>query len=94
MKLISIKKSPILGKKLRATFRDPTGKISTTDFGASGYSDFTINRDPKRRAAYIARHSNESWTDPTTAGTLSRFILWEHTSIRKAISTFKKNFNL
>ena len=30
----------------------------TLSFGAKGYSDYTINKDPARRL-YIIRHSNE-----------------------------------
>ena len=37
----------------------------TVHFGARGSSDYTINKDPKRRAAYIARHrKREDWNDP------------------------------
>ena len=31
-------------------------------FGAVGYSDYTIHKDPERKERYIARHKkNEKW---------------------------------
>ena len=33
-------------------------------FGAIGYEDYTIHKDPIRKARYIARHKNkENWTN-------------------------------
>jgi len=89
MKII---KSPLATKKYRAIFDDGYH----TDFGASGYTDYTINKDPKKREAYIARHrSTENWNDPKTAGSLSRWILWgDSTSLQTNIANYKKRFNL
>ena len=34
----------------------------TVAFGAKGMADFTLHKDPERKARYIARHrSNEDW---------------------------------
>ena len=72
MKVV-IKKSNKSGKKLMATF---DGK-KTIHFGAEGMSDFTKNKDPKRKERYLKRHKKrENWADPQTAGALSRWILW------------------
>ena len=85
-------KSPIKTKKWRAIFDDG----SHTDFGAIGYSDYTINKDPKKRAAYLARHrSTENWNDYRSAGSLSRFFLWgDSTDLQTNIANYKKRFNL
>jgi hypothetical protein len=85
-------KSPIETKKYRAIFDDG----SHTDFGASGYSDYTVNKDPKKREAYLARHrSTENWNDYRSAGSLSRWILWgDSTSINVNYAKYKKRFNL
>jgi len=79
MKLVSIKPSTNSDKKLMATFSN--GR--TIHFGAKGLKDFTIyskgDKDvaKQKKDAYIARHKvNENWNDPTTAGALSRWILW------------------
>ena len=45
------KKSTRAGKKYSVEYR---GK--TIHFGAKGMSDFTIHKDPERRARYRARH--------------------------------------
>ena len=84
------------GKKMMAVFYDKNKKkIKTTHFGSEGASDFTINKDIERKKRYIDRHrARENWDNPTTAGALSRWILWEDTSKTKAITDFKKKFNL
>tara|TARA_R110000822_G_scaffold120978_1_gene254671 strand:+ start:304 stop:612 length:309 start_codon:yes stop_codon:yes gene_type:complete len=91
---ISTSKSP--SKKLTAIFYDKDGKkVKTTHFGSAGMSDYTINKDPKRKKAYIDRHrAREDWTNPISAGALSRWILWEDTNKSKAISMFGRRFNL
>ena len=41
------------------------------------------------------RHKkNENWKDPTTAGALSRWVLWNKPSFRASVSDYKKRFNL
>ena len=95
MKLLSIKPSPNSEKKLVATF-EKDGRTKTTHFGAKGYQDYTQHKDPERRRLYIERHkSSENWSDPTSAGALSRYVLWgESTSLARNIAAFKKRFSL
>jgi hypothetical protein len=54
------------------------------NFGAKGYEDYTIHKDPERKQRYIDRHKlkEESlWTHTKdhlmTPSYLSRYILWE-----------------
>lgn len=92
--LKSIVKSKAKGKKLTATFVK-NGKEKKVHFGAAGYTDYTKNKDPQKKKAYIARHrKNENWKDPTKPGTLSRYILWEDTSLKSAIKKYKNRFKL
>jgi len=84
-----------------ATFERDNGRQVTTHFGASGYMDYTkyYKQDPKlakeKRASYLARHKeNEDWNDVTSAGALSRWILWSEPTIEQSIKKFKKKFNL
>jgi hypothetical protein len=64
-------------------------------FGAKGYDDMTTHKNPLRRQRYIQRHkARETWTNPMTAGALSRYILWETPSLQKNIQLFKQRFNL
>ena len=94
LKLISIKKSPKKDKKYVATF-SRNGRIKKTHFGAKGMSDYTKHKDPSRKQRYINRHKKrENWKDPTSAGALSRYILWGKPSLRASISDYKKRFHL
>ena len=66
-----------------------------TAFGALGYEDFTQHGDTKRKQAYIRRHrKNENWNDPTSAGALSRWILWNKPTLDESIKSYIKKFNM
>ena len=100
MRLISIKPSTNSDKKLMATF-EINGRQRTTHFGAKGYFDYTKyykqNKElaKQKKASYLARHKeNENWNDPTSAGSLSRWILWNLPTIEASIADYKKRFNL
>lgn len=80
--------------KYLATFND-NGVKRMIKFGAVGYEDYTQHKDPNRRLAYIARHrAREDWNNPMTPGALSRFILWEKTSLRSALLDYRRRFRL
>ena len=67
----------------------------TIKFGAYGYSDYTIHKDPERKKRYILRHKDkEDWKDVKTAGFWSRWILWNKKSILSSIADTRKRFNL
>lgn len=102
MKLLSIKPSDKATKKYVATFCMCDGPTKCCDkerkkvnFGARGSSTFLDHKDEKKRLAYVARHRvNENFNDPLSAGSLSRYILWNKTTLSASISDFKKRFNL
>ena len=83
------------GKKYAAVFTDGSYK-KTIHFGATGYQDYTQHKDPQRRSNYLSRHrKNESWSNPQTAGALSRWILWgPSTSLQANVTNFKRKFHL
>ena len=93
---VKIKPSDREGKKYTAIFyNNDKKKLKMTHFGASGYSDYTQHKDPKRKQRYIERHKvNENWNDYMTAGSLSRFILWNKQSLQDSIKDYAKRFNL
>jgi hypothetical protein len=99
LKLLSIKKSPKKDKKYVATF-SRNGRIKQTHFGAKGYQNYggvgkERHLSEERKKRYIQRHrGKENWNDPTTAGSLSRWVLWEKKSFREGVKSFKKRFNL
>lgn len=103
MKLVSIMKSPRPGKKWRATFQhDGHGSTGTlgftqfhTDFGATGYKDYTQSKDEGRAALYRARHKKDLLTNnPTRAGYLSYYVLWSGPSFEENVRHYKNKFHL
>jgi hypothetical protein len=92
---VSLNKSRNKTKKYVMKFYDNNGNyIKSTNFGANGYSDYTIHKDDNRKINYIARHGREGWTDPTKAGTLSRFILWNKKTLNDSFKDYLKRFRL
>ncbi len=92
MKLVSIKPATDGKHKYTAVFSDPK---KTTQFGQAGANDFTKTKDIYKREAYLARHkTRENWDDPTTAGALSRWILWNQPTLSASIKDFKRRFKL
>lgn len=68
-------------------------KYKTIDFGAYGYSDFTLHKSIPRRDNYIKRHRfNEDWTNPMKKGTLSRYILWNKPDLDESIKDYENRF--
>ena len=91
MKVV-IKASTNPKKKLMAVFENPK---KTIHFGAAGMSDYPQNKDDARKKRYLDRHrKNEDWSNPRTAGALSRWILWNLPTRRASIADFKRRFSL
>tara|TARA_R110000787_G_scaffold77519_1_gene170291 strand:+ start:141 stop:494 length:354 start_codon:yes stop_codon:yes gene_type:complete len=91
---VKITKSTNPKKKYMAVF-DNYGKKKTTHFGAAGMSDYTKHKDNKRKELYLKRHKKrENWDKYMTAGSLSRYILWGETTLKKSIDEYKKKFRL
>jgi rhamnogalacturonyl hydrolase YesR len=90
-KFIKLKKLSNDKKKYMAIFRNnKKGREKNVKFGSSGYSDYTIHRDDKRKELYIKRHKkNENWDNPLTAGFWSRWILWNLPTIRDSLKDTK-----
>lgn len=91
--IIKLIKSPNKKKKFRVIFEDK----SKVDFGAAGYSDYTIHKDPNRMKRYLARHqAREDWTKSgiKTAGFWSRWLLWSEPSLQKAKQLISKKFQI
>jgi len=96
LKLKAIRKSHKAEKKWDAVFVKSDGREIVQPFGQKGYSDFTKHKDVTRRQRYLNRHRgmNENWRDPTSAGALSRWILWNKPTFKASLSDYKKRFNL
>ena len=92
---VEIKISTRKDKKLMALFYKDGKIIKTTHFGASGYSDFTIHKNSKRKQRYLDRHKKrEKWENPCTAGSLSRYVLWEKPILSNSIEFYANRFKL
>lgn len=84
-------------KRNKAIFNFDDGKNKSILFGSKGSFTFFDGGDEERRKNYLARHSklNEDWNDITTAGALSRWVLWGNSRNSKEIEKFLKNkFNI
>ena len=81
---VHLKKSPRIDKKFRVTFEN--GRY--VDFGARGYSDYTIHKDPVRMRSYVTRHGGfvpymvQKQTDPKLI----------HTNMLDVIRSDKENW--
>jgi hypothetical protein len=94
MELLSITKSDKPGKKMVATFRNGN-LLKHTYFGAAGMDDYTKKHNDEQKARYLQRHKrNENWSDPQSAGALSRYILWNKPTVSASIADYKSKFNL
>lgn len=95
-KLKTIRRSHNREKKYDAVFENVDGRTKTQPFGQKGYSDYTKHRNTQRKKRYLDRHSgmNEDWNDPTTAGALSKWVLWNKKTLKASIKDFKRRFNL
>lgn len=94
MKLIKIIKSDVKGKKWSAFF-DKDGKEKKVNFGATGYTDFTLGATEEQRKSYRARHSSGATAPADTANALSYHILWGNSRSRASnITAFKRKYNV
>ena len=96
LRLKTLRRSHNKAKKWDAVFETPEGTTKTVPFGQKGYSDFTKHKDKTRRQRYIDRHSGmgEDWSDPTTPGALSRYILWNKPTLKGSLADFRKRFGV
>ena len=96
MVFVQLNKSQVSGKKYTAVFYDDDRKkIRTTHFGSAGMSDYTKHKDDERKQNYLDRHrANENWSDYKSAGALSRWILWNKTSISASYNDYLKKYGL
>jgi hypothetical protein len=66
-------------------------------FGQQGASDYTIHKDPERKARYITRHRDrENWTKSglKTAGFWSRWLLWNLPTLSGSLRDIERRFKV
>ena len=89
-----LKKSPRQGKKWRVVEESTDAFV---DFGAKGYSDYTLHKDPDRMNRYTKRHrSRETWSydGRYTAGFWAKHLLWNKPSLLKSAADLKHKFGI
>ena len=87
---IQIKRSSRKDRKYVAIIDD-----DRVHFGAVGYEDYTIHKDPSRKANYLARHrSRENWnlSGLRTAGFWSRWLLWGAPTIQASVQALNEKY--
>ncbi len=108
VKLIKIVKSKKALKKYDAHFKLDNGKEKIVSFGSRNMRDFTLINDKNNefylpnlldrnvvKNSYIRRHrSREDWDNFLTAGSLSRYILWNRKTLKASIADFKRRFKI
>ena len=93
MKLVRIERSTNKNKKYVAFFSTDE-KLKKVHFGSAGSSTYVDHKDDKKKAAYLSRHKvNENWNDPTSAGALSRYILWNKKTLAASTDDYKNDLN-
>ena len=91
---LTISKSNLKDKKLKAVFFDDDNKVRTIHFGLKGSTTFLDTGDKKLREAYRARHrAVYDKSPPMSASRLSYEIIWGNSQdINKNISSYKKKY--
>jgi hypothetical protein len=97
--IISVRlfESPMKSKKYRAIFYDNEKVIKHTDFGYKNMEDYTTHHDKQRKNNFLSRFATlikENETDPSSAMTLSKWVLWNKKSLQKSWDDYKRHFNL
>ena len=68
-----------------------SGKKKIIHFGAAGMSDYTKHKNLERRNRYIFRHRKDLKTgDPTRAGYLSMFVLWNKPTLSGSVADYRR----
>ena len=69
----------------------------TVHFGAEGYEDYTIHKDPERMERYVNRHkAKENWNKSgiATPGFWSRWLIWNKPSFNASLKDIEKRFKV
>ncbi len=82
-------------KKFMVKFlNQTTNKINTIHFGSAGMSDYTLNKDDRRKKLYQSRHQNDNINDLSYAGAWSMNLLWSKKTLEASIKDMEKRFKI
>eukprot|EP00965_Chrysotila_dentata_P029978 998288-Pleurochrysis_carterae.AAC.1 len=93
--LVSIERSTKQPYKYKAVFSTSNGR-KITHFGHVAYEDYTtIHKDRERRDRYRTRHRKDLETeDPTRAGFLSYYILWNKPTLEASVRDYTRRLRV
>lgn len=93
IELVKVVPSHLYGKKFDAHFR-VDGREKVVPFGAAGMDDYTKTKDDAQKARYRERHKNDNLNDPTSAGSLSWWILWSAPTFQGGVKNYRRHFGI
>ena len=93
---IRITKSKKRNKRLDAIFTSESdSSVHRVSFGQFGGSTYIDHKDKTKQSAYLKRHIvNEVWSDPFSAGALSRWILWNKPTLEASLRDYSRRFGI
>ena len=82
-------------KKYMVVFaNEDTGRLNKIHFGSLGASDYTINKNNKKKELYKLRHANDYVDDLSYPGAWSMNLLWNKKTLEKSIIDMEHRFNI
>lgn len=95
MSKVIISKSKRKGKRLKVEMTGFEGmKDHSHHFGSDVGQTFVDHKDPKKKSAWVARHSvNKNWDNVHSPIFFSRILLWETPDFKKNIRILAKMLN-
>lgn len=83
-------------KRMVAKFYNERGRlVKTVKFGQRGSRTYPDHKNRKTMLNYLKRHRvNENWSDPYSAGALSRWVLWSDTSIKGGKQNYSHRYRI
>ena len=93
MEFISLERSPRKNKRFVFEYKDGD-KIKKIHFGYENGSTYIDNKDITKRKNYLARHRvREDWNVINPAS-LSRWLLWDTTSLKENLENYLDKFKI
>ena len=94
--LVSIERSTKKPYKYKALFSTSSNaRKIVTHFGHRAFEDYIIHKDRERRDRYRSRHRKDLDTDdPTRAGYLSYYILWNKPTLEASIRDYARRLRV
>lgn len=91
LKLLTVKASPRQKSRYVATFNSGL----KVHFGSAGGTTYIDGASDNAKKNYLLRHKvNENWEDCKSAGSLSRYILWNKRTFKDSLADYRSRFDV